>query len=90
MAIGEPGLLGEPVPSLVQVELSPEPANATIRHRPMEESPVRVPPPSHKHATLKSALVHQVHVFLSNEFVSFSNNSHYKYYSVMKISSMHL
>ena len=71
MAIGEPGLLGEPVPSLVQVELSPEPANATIRHRPMEELPVWVPPPSHKHATLKSALLHQVHVFYPMNLLAF-------------------
>ncbi len=62
MATGEHGVLGEPAPSLAQVELSQEPANATIRHRQMEESPVLVLPLNPKHVTLKSALLQQVHV----------------------------
>jgi hypothetical protein len=61
MATGEHGLLGQPVASLAPVEPSLEPANATIRHRPTEESPVPVLPPDPKRATLKSALWrHQV------------------------------
>jgi hypothetical protein len=62
MVTGEPGLLGEPALKLVQVELSPEPANATIRHLPMEELAVLDHQLNHKHATPKPALLQQVHI----------------------------
>ncbi len=68
MATGEPGLLGELAQKLVQVELSPEPANATILHPPMEEPLVSDLQLNPEHATLKPALLQQVNIIYRFEF----------------------
>ncbi len=56
MATGEPGLLGQHAPNLVQVELSPEHVFAIVRLHPTEEQPALDLQRDHRLATHRHAL----------------------------------